>query len=90
MSDDVRRDRWARATGGILSKLMGTRTPLVPEDYEEQLLRTFGKTSDELADEAERGYDPAKFKKREHYRISFDDCVCGRTWDLCDREGKMT
>ena len=30
-------------------------------DYEEQLLAAYGKTSQELADEAEAGYDPAKF-----------------------------
>ncbi len=38
-------------------------TPVVPatEEDEQWLIKTYGKTSEELADEAERGYDPAKF-----------------------------
>jgi hypothetical protein len=31
-------------------------------DWEEELIAKYGKTSWELADEAEQGYDPAKFK----------------------------
>lgn len=40
------------------------RTKIGPDVTDEELLERYGKTGDELADEAERGYDVSKMRER--------------------------
>jgi len=43
------------------------RTPvaMATAEHEAELVRRYGKTADELADEAERGYDVSKMRRRD-------------------------